>query len=247
MAYIEEICVAGKTVEVSKYYSVRCPGAKGEKREPRKDVTTEAQKRVNQRRAETKLRRLMNTNFNDGDYLIRFDFSKNIPKDSEEMQKITSAFIKNLRRKLKKLGKEFKYIYVKEVGKRGGRHIHMVMNKCDTDLIRQTWTHGGIHIDPLFTNGQYADVASYFIKYADRTEQTEGGELIGKRWYASRNLKKPKIIKKIISARNFRKEARPRKGYMVEPGSVRSGFSEVTGFEYFTYRLIKTDKEGGGG
>ena len=246
MPYIKEVCVAGKTIEVSKYYSVRWHCV-GEKREPKEGESTEAQKKINQRRASTILRRLLNTNFEDGDFLVRLDFSKeHFPNGSEDMQVMISKAVRKMRNELKKIGNELKYVYVKEIGPRGGRHIHMVMNKCDTELIRKCWTHGGIHIDPLTTNGQYSKIADYFIKYAAKTEETEG-ELIGKRWYASRNLKKPKITKKVISAYKFRKKITDKKGYIVQKDSVRSGVNGLTGYEYFTYTMIKTDKEGGGG
>ena len=244
MPYIKEVCVAGKTVEVSKYYSVRWH-CDNEQREPREKEITEAQRRVNQRIASKNLRRLLNTNFEDGDLLVRLDFHNDIPKGRQEMQTMISKAVRKMRKEFHKADQELKYIYVKEIGPRGGRHIHMVMNRCDTEIIRKCWTHGGIHIDPLISNGQYAKIADYFIKYAAKTEETEG-ELVGKRWYASRNLKKPKITKKVISANKFRKDIKPKNGYILHKDSVRSGFSELTGYEYFTYTLIKTDKRGEG-
>lgn len=244
MPYIKEVCVAGNTIEVNKYYSVRWH-VKGEKREKHSKATSEAQKKVNQRKAATNLRRLMNANFKDGDLLVRLDFHDR-PTGSDEMQTIMQKAIRRLRIEYSKQGKELKYIYVKEVGPKGGRHIHMVINKCDSDTLRKCWPYGGIHIDPLISHGQYGKIAEYFIKYASRTEDTEG-ILIGKRWYASRNLTKPKITKKVISANKFRKDVKSKKGYTLDKDSMRSGFSELTGYEYFTYTLIKTDKEGGGG
>lgn len=86
MPYIEEICVAGNVVEVSKYYSFRYH-SKGEKRNQKENDTSDAQKRINQRNAETTLRRLMNANFVDGDYLVRLDFFKR-PAGSREMQRL---------------------------------------------------------------------------------------------------------------------------------------------------------------
>lgn len=251
MPYIEEICVAGNVVEVNKYYSFRCH-AKGEKRCEKENETTDAQKRINQRKAEKELRRSMNANFVDGDYLIRLDFFKR-PPGSVEMQRLISAFIRKLRTALRKLGIEIKYIYVKEVGPRGGRHIHMMLTKCDTDIIRKLWTHGGIHIDPLNSNGQYGKIASYFIKYANRTEETEG-RIIGKRWCSSQNLEKPKVVKKVISANEFRKDIKKNHKKAIENGeyildkdTLRSGVSDETGYGYFTYTLIRTESKRKGG
>ncbi len=238
MSYIKEICVAGKTIEIKFYYSVRSH-PKGEKRARKEKETTEAQKRVNHRKAEQELRRLLNENFEDGDYLVRLDFSRMFfPDGSEQMQ----AYIKDALRKLRKeyinAELKLKYVYVKEVGPRGGRHVHMVMNKCDPDILARCWTYGGIHIDLLNTNGQYRKIASYFVKYSERTEKTEG-RLIGKRWNPSQGLRRPKVIKKVITSNKFRKNPREKAGYYLDKDSVVTGISEYTGFEYFSYTLIR--------
>ena len=240
MPYIEEVCVAGQTVEVSKYYSYRVH-TKGEKRQSSGEATSEAQKKINQRRAGIKLRRLMNNNFRDGDYLIRLDFHEVHPETSEEMQTLTSNFIRRLKREYQKTGIELKYIYVKELGSRGGRHIHLLVNQNSPDLIRRCWGYGGIHIDPLISNGQYRKIAEYFIKYASKTEETEG-KLIGKRWYASRNLVPPKVKKKIITSSTFRNKVKLLKGYYLDADTERYGISETTGYEFFSYTLIKQER-----
>lgn len=237
MPYIKEVCVAGDTIEVEKYYSVRW-NCKGEKREKRTEQTPEAVKRINQRIAGKNLRRLLNNNFQDGDLLIRLDFHKVHPKDSEEIQKYITKAIRKMKAEFAKTGNEMKYVYVKEVGPKGSRHIHMVVNKCSTDLLVKCWPYGGIHIDPLNTNGQYSKIAEYFIKYASKTEETEG-KLIGKRWYASRNLKKPTVKKTVIKANRFRQAIKVPKGFYLEKESFRSGVSELTGFEYLSYTMIK--------
>ena len=246
MPYVEETCEAGVTLEICRYHSYR-HHAPGEKRATKENETSESQKKVNQRKAEKELRRLMNANFQDGDLLVRLDFFKEKrPPDSTAMQEAMKKMIRRLRTKCRKNHKELKYIYVKEAGSRGGRHVHMMMSKVDTDILREVWPYGGIHVDPLISNGQYAKIAAYFIKYAERTEKTEG-KLLGKRWYGSRNLTKPKVRKRIISAKTFRREIRERKGYILDKDSVQSGISAITGYEYFSYTLIRTDKEGGGG
>lgn len=246
MPYIEETCVAGKTFEVCKYYSYR-HHAKGEKRKKKEKPTSDAQREVNKRKAEKELRRLMNANFKDGDSLVRLDFFKeNSPPGSQDMQEMAKKFIRKIRAEFKKQGRGLKYIYVKEIGPRGGRHIHIVMSKVDTDTLMKCWPHGGIHLDPLISGGQYAKIASYFIKYSLKTETTEG-KLLGKRWYASRNLERPEVNKRVISSGSFRKNIKQMKGYNLDKESVREGISDKTGYEYFSYTLIMTDKEGGGG
>lgn len=240
MPYMIETCAAGRTFEVCKYYTYRY-NVKGEKRSKRAKPTSEAQKKINQRMREKELRRLMNENFADGDSLVRLDFSKeHYPVGSEDMQKMIEKFIDNLRKEFRKQDRELKYIYVKEIGKRGGRHVHILMSKVDTETLMKCWPHGGIHLDPLISGGQYAKIAAYFIKYAQKTEETEG-KLIGKRWYASRNLTRPEPEKEVISAASFRKTIKPMEGYVLDKESVQSGISEFTGYGYFSYTLIRIE------
>lgn len=151
MPYVEETCISGRVIEVEKYYSYRWHKP-GEHRSKKSSITTEAQKKRNQKRAEKNLRRLMNANFEDGDYLVRLDFAK-APGGSEEMQPMIAKAVREMRKELRKQGKELKYIYVKEIGPRGGRHIHMLVSKMDPEILTKAWPHGGVHIDPLYGGG----------------------------------------------------------------------------------------------
>lgn len=229
--------MAGRTIEISKYFTYKFHKSETG-RQKKEEPTSEAVKRINNRNAIKKLRRILNTNFGDGDYLVRLDFNKTPVSGSEEMQSLTAKALRKIKSAYKKSGLECKYVYVKEIGPRGSRHLHMVINKAAVEILSKNWTYGYIHVDILNSEGQYARIAEYFIKYANKTEVTEG-KLIGKRWYGSRNLKKPRISKKIIQAKDFLREAKALKGYYIDKDSIVSGISELTGFEYFSYTLIK--------
>lgn len=56
MPYIKSVCRAGKTKEIAKYYTRRYH-PKGEKRAPKENLTTEQQKKVNERCTVRKLTR----------------------------------------------------------------------------------------------------------------------------------------------------------------------------------------------
>lgn len=243
MPYIKEICVAGRILEVRKYHTLRY-NCKGEKREGRYRQTCECQQRVNQRKAERTLRRLMNTNFTDNTgMLVTFTyFPRNRPKDSKQMQVDMRNCLKKMRKIFKDKGILLKYIYVKELGKRGAAHIHMMMSICTPQELKQCWTKGGIDMKPLYSKGDYKGIARYFIKAALKTEETEG-QLIGKRWNPSRNLKQPVVIKQVVRSSTFNHGIRPKKGYILNPDSVREGYTEA-GFKYFSYTMYK--EEGGG-
>ena len=98
-------------------------------------------------------------------------------------------------------------------------------------------------MDPWTTGPNFQKLAAYFIKYALKTEETEG-KLIGKRWYPSRNLKKPSVKKEVMKSNRFREQVAEKKGYTLEKDSVRAGISDLTGYRYFSYTLIRTEGSG---
>lgn len=246
MPYVEEICVAGNTIEINKYYTYS-HNRKGERREKKERPTREAQRKVNRRRAEKILRRLMNHNFHDGDFLITLDYRfEERPNGKKEMLDIINAFLRKVRRDVRRSGKDIKTIHCMEVGPRGARHHHMMISKVDIEILRKHWTHGGIHIDPLYSDGQYKKIASYFMKYEDRTQETEG-QLVGRRYYPSRNIEKPVATKEVIKAGHFKKKVKEVDGYYLEDNTVRNGICEFNGYEYFSYTLIRMEKKTGGG
>lgn len=41
--------------------------------------------------------------------------------------------------KMRQITVEFKYIHVMEIGKKGARHHHLVVNKIDTEILQRCW------------------------------------------------------------------------------------------------------------
>ena len=243
MPYIKEICMAGKILEVRKYYTLRY-NCIGERRGARCKHTCECQAKVNLRNAERTLRRLMNANFTDdtGMLVTLTYLPKNRPGNSVQMQSDMRNFLKKLRKVFKAGNMILKYIYVKELGKRGAAHVHMLMSVCDVRKLRECWNKGGVCVKPLYSDGDYSDIARYFIKYSADTEKVEG-KLIGKRWSASRNLKQPIVIKKIVKANTFNQRIPEKKGYLLDPTSVAEGYTEF-GYRYFSYTMRRIEKGG---
>jgi hypothetical protein len=255
MPYVERITRAGKTIEVERYFTSRYkkPGIKrGDKVKP----TKEQQAKVNTRQAERKLRILMNANFGYGDYHLELDYirKKGQPdRTKEQMRKDIDVFLRECRKEYKKAGLELKYIHVMEIGERGARHHHLVINKIDTEILQRCWYkayegHNRIKVFPLDDSGNYAKLASYFIKYTDKHRKDEDGALQGKRWNCSKNLVRPEPEIRVITDRQwFKAEPREIKGYYVDKDSVSKGVHspEYYGYGYFRYTLVKLEEKGG--
>lgn len=249
MPYVKEICIAGSVITIRRYHTLKY-NCKGEKRGNREKVTTEAQERINRKAAERKLAAKMNANWTDDTgMLVTFTYAKDCrPPTIDDM----SADIRNMLKKLRKeMDKPPRYIYVKEIGKKGASHIHMIMDVCDLQILKRCWVKGFIHVKPLDSDNDYTRIAEYFIKYANKTEETLG-KRIGKRWNSSRNLKEPTIIKKVVNANTFAEKARKNtirkyemNGYYMVKDSEISGISEL-GFRYYEAKFRRRKGRGCG-
>lgn len=249
MPYVERVTRAGKTIEVERYYTARYRKT-GSKRAKKIKPTSEQQEKINNKQAERKLRLIINTNFGYGDYHIVLDYIRNKEhpdRTPEEMKADIRKFLSECRKRYRKAGKEFKYIHVMEIGEKGARHHHLVVNGIDPRQLQEAWYkayegHNRVKIFPLDDTGQYADLAAYLIKFTGKhLKDPEGERLMGKRWSSSRNLKKPIEEKRIISRRYFRtNEPKAKKGYYIDKRRTEQGItgSACGGYGFFRYTMV---------
>lgn len=75
------------------------------------------------------------------------------------MKKDVTDLIKKVRKRYRKLGKELKYIYRLQIGKRGGPHVHILVNRIQTEntgtdmIFTELWTKGHINIRSVNDTG----------------------------------------------------------------------------------------------
>lgn len=255
MPYVERVTKAGNTIEIERYFTSRYK-KKGISRGDKVKPTKEEQEKVNTRRAERKLRILINANYGYGDYHLVLDYirRKGEPdRTPEQMRQDIDVFLRECRKEYRKAGLEFKYIHVMEIGKKGARHHHLVVNKIDTEILQRCWYkayegHNRVKVFPLDDSGNYAELASYLIKYTGTHKKGTDGALQGKRWNCSKNLVRPEPEYRIISDREyFKKEPKAIKGYYVDKNSVSMGVHspEYYGYGYLRYTLVKITDRGG--
>lgn len=253
--YLVRIVYAGDTAEVYKTQSYRY-GQKiqrGKNEKPTSDAVT----KINQDNAERKLRQIINENFRDGDYHIVLTYKKDLRPETEEAEKELGLILRRLRTHLNKRGIELKYIAATEVGARGAIHHHLIVNREAGSAVAREfrrrvkvdgkweWARlGATHMTPLYTCGQYRELANYIIKQTSQFLRREGGP--GQRWRASKNLRKPREVVKVVRAKTWRKQPQPLKGYRFDPNfPLENGACAVTGLAYQRYGLIKIKERRG--
>lgn len=264
MAYIEKKIYAGNTLEVEKYYDYKNNRGIGERRMPKMEISPEVKAELNERQAEKKLRRLMNTNFTNDDWYLTMDCIREDGEEyatKDEMKKMLESFQRKCRSFWKKQGAELKYVSVMAIGSRSARHFHLVLSDCNgldykemrkklQDIWDNVYLKGGkkkrsyIHLVNLYGDN-YGDLAAYFIKQSKTTMATVG-EKIGNRWNASKNLKKPLVIRRVISNRKaFKQEIRAPKGYYIDEKYTDRGVgrADFGGYEYCRYVLVRISKD----
>ena len=188
-----------------------------------------------------RLTRLLNANFDSSCWYITFDYKKEQrPESVDVLHKQEQKLLRDLRKIYKKANAVFKYVWTAEVGKRGGAHIHMVVSSIDIRLLKNIWTYGWTTIKPMDSSGQYRRLAEYFIKYFQKTRDTD--EQIQKKSYnPSKNLIRPVPKRKPMKGNKFSYEIKVPRGWYLDKDSVRQGIT-ADGYEFMYYTLIK---EGG--
>lgn len=228
---IEEICIAGKTIE----HIIKLPsGNHTGKRKKKSEKTSEGVQKYNDIQAERNLRRLVNHNFKEGD--CHFTLTYKEAPDQERALKDLENFIKRLRRKFKKDEKELKYIAVTEFENKRIHH-HIIINTSNVALVSKTWKKGHARASVLDESGDYSLLANYLIKETQKTFRKE--ENAKKRRYsASRNLERPEVIRRRVSAGRLYSDPEPTEGYQIIQDSVQIYENSLTGCDTLEYREV---------
>lgn len=218
MAYREWIYKSPWGIEhVIQYKGVY--GGRHEKRADHEKVSKDQIRRQNQKNKENRVRRTIQLNFKPGDWWLTLKYPKGTRKPMEEVLSDFRDFIGRMRRRYGKLGVQMKYMYRIEIGKRGGIHVHVVMNRLADPrgdlLISDAWTRarsatpiedmledglcpadGLAHLDHVRAVGNGKELAEYLVK--EQPEVLEDGTRLSRdemkqasKYGSSRNLLRP--------------------------------------------------------
>lgn len=199
MKYKEKKFHCGKYIEID-----IIPHIQSERRSYRGKriyLSSKKQRNLNDKNAKRYFVMKVNANFSEKDYYVTLEYKKKyMPKSLEEAEREIANFFDRLRRKLKKIGKELKYIVVTETKeKKTGTeyHHHLIMNgDLSREEVEDTWRvqrkkgekqgelRGYCNTRRLQPNEYgYEAVAKYMAKDSKKGK---------KRWSCSKNLKNPK-------------------------------------------------------
>jgi len=178
---------SGDVYEAEIYFSPRVAG-KNIPRGKNQNLSSEQQLERNLRNAQKKLSRLINTNFGFGDIFITLTYAEE-PEETGA-QKMMKKYIRRIRNLRRKNGvPELKYIAVTESGDKRIHH-HIIMSRLDYEAAIGLWDHGRVIISRMDQEVDYTGLAHYITK--DTRKQS------GKRWSQSKNLDKPKVVRKEV-------------------------------------------------
>ena len=225
------------SIEIEYYKSIKKVGKNYGGRQPKKSKTGSKQKLANQIRTTMKWERMIDCNFCENDYFCRFSAPFGTFDNEEAFMRCVRNWFARIKRRLKPLGIEFKYIGFRECGKLGKNwHLHIILSEEVTKVARKCWEYknGGINLTPLYANHEYKKLAEYIRKDVQ-------GE---KRMMASRNLRKPEIEVREAKKREVKKLERgemiePPKGWYQVKDDAQLTVSDVTGASwYFKFRPL---------
>ncbi len=259
MAYTKKTYDMGDIVDYE-YSFAGNYGAKGEKRAARVKATPEQVARQNLTNKAKRVRRIIILNFHPWDLWLTLKYPRGTRKTSKEVLKDVQDWTDKLRERYKRAGEQLKWIRRIEIGKYGGIHVHILVNRARTiqnvDLVcKELWGRAGINFQSLKEEGGYEQLADYLTKKG-KDDEVEGQlsflpEEDRKRclrYSTSKNLIRPEDVfdkndKKRYSHWTMRKiiqeGPKPREGFYIDKNSIRTGINPFTGMSYFYYTEIR--------
>lgn len=235
------------------FYFCGSYGRKGEKRAKRHKATPEEIKRQNRTNKVNQIRRLIKANFFPNDYWICLMYPKGTRKSIEEVRKDFGKFRRRMSSDYRKRGEAFKFIYRIEIGRRGGIHIHIIMNRIwGTDLlVAKNWPHNA-NFQLLYERGDFRQLASYIAKplpdemsgQLSMFDDAEAKKLVSVN--TSRNLTRPepevKEYKRRTTEKLVKDGPKPCPGYYIDKDSIKTGINPYTGYTYLHYTEVRINQ-----
>lgn len=247
MPYLERRIQSGNLLEVEKYFATR----HGQKlpRSANENDTPEDMAKVNERRSQKRLHRLICANFSrkNGDLFATYTYGGAITE--AEAMKGERNLIARIKRLRKRKGlPELKYIVITE--KQSRWHHHIIMNGGLTlEEVKAVWGERGarISLSVLDDTNSYEELSRYLTAQHKSKRGSESAENVKqqrqkgqRRWHASRNLKQPVETVRVIARPPKPGEPKAPKGYRLQANWYFG--CDVYGYLYSYASYVKIDK-----
>ena len=273
MAYTHDIWYFRNSTEHEFKFKGRC-GAKGEKRLKKKKATPEQIRKQNQINRQNQIRRTIKANFEPKDMWCCLKYPAGTRPSVEIVKEDKERFLRYLRTQYRKRGSPMKWVARMEVGKHGGVHMHILLNRIpmeQTDiLIEEAWskalkkskagkqirTDGLVDYRTTYDAGGFKQLAEYICKEPkEGTEEYEQLSLFPKEEQkalvsvtTSRNLIRPEPEHHEYKTRTMRKliedGPEPSPGYYIDMDTLYIGVNPYNGYSYCKYTEIRLPETG---
>lgn len=244
MPWIKKVYQLPNYVLVEKTFSTRF-GKGYIYRDAHDKPSSEAQQKVNDRQIVKRMGLLANANFKEDDYFLTYTFSKDKrPKDLDECREIWRKYLRALRYRYKRRGKQFKYLWCIE-SENCAIHIHFLCNNEFNISEFPKWSYSSSPHIKLLDDRNYHSIGEYMAKegHKKRKEQTVHTK---KTMGTSRNLIRPEPKVTVLLNSNWSDTPRVGKGYTLDKSSLENGYIEnpFTGavFRHQIYRMMRKDE-----
>ena len=235
--------IAGRTIITRCTDSSRIKTEKG--RKPKTNPTPAAVAKVNRINQERDLTAKLNANFKPEDLWIVLSYPDRIP--IEEAMARVEKFKRNIRNRCKKAGVAFRSIEATGIGQLTNKpHHHIVLNaEVTREMITRYWPEEYVHIEFLWSSGNYDRVAKYMLKNAQESKDKRGKN--ARAYRCSRTIITPQArVEEMKRDMTIDPEdLQPRKGYYIDRDSVRTYWHPITGclcYEYIEVSLEETPR-----
>lgn len=237
MAIIREQKIkSGQVMEID-FLPVHESGRKISERAPKTHMSSDEQKEANRKNAIRKLFRLVHANFDNRDFWCHFTYrAENAPQSEEEAKNDFYNYIRRVRRYRKKHGlRDMVYICILEektykTGLYAGRknyhfHFWITGRGLTRDMAEDMW-------EPRGTKNNRVEVDRFMPErfgYAAAVKYVQKSKATAKRYYPSKNLKKPDFKKPIDGKTSRRTVERMAK---IHTGDRAYWENRYKGYEY---------------
>ncbi len=191
-SYREKTYTCGEYLDVyiyPVYPAIRAARLDGSRRRRKRRPTREVQKKLNQRHAREKLTRILHANFTERDLALTLTY-RGKPDSEETAMQDLKKFIRKIRYRFKKIGKELKYVWQMERSKTGRIHFHMVLSgDIDRDELEKLWGKGYANSKRLQFGESGLDRLSRYISKSHAGEKND--RITYRSYNGSKNLIDP--------------------------------------------------------